>query len=182
MKKTIKKLTYSAMFLAIALILPFLTGQIQQIGNALLPMHLPVLLCGFICGWPWGLLIGFIAPLLRFALFQMPPIFPIGTAMAFELAMYGFAAGLLYKKLPKKALYIYINLIVTMIAGRIVWGAVQFFIAGIRNTNFGLQAFWAGAVLNAIPGIICQIILIPVIVIAFSKSGLFSNEDTVKTM
>lgn len=97
-----KKITFAGMFLALALLLPFLTGQIPQIGNALSPMHIPVLLCGFVCGGPLGLVVGFIAPLLRYMLFGMPPIFPTGIAMAFELAIYGLAAGLLYKRLPKK--------------------------------------------------------------------------------
>ena len=69
----LRRLVYSALFLALALLLPFLTGQIPQIGSALNPMHIPVLLCGFVCGWPWGLAVGLIAPLLRHLLFGMPP-------------------------------------------------------------------------------------------------------------
>ena len=77
----LRNLIFSAMCLAIGLILPFFTGQIQQIGSMLLPMHLPVLICGMICGWGWGGLIGFILPLLRFAIFGMPPIFPQGVSL-----------------------------------------------------------------------------------------------------
>ena len=96
------KMVLAAMFLALAMVLPFLTGQIPQIGSALCPMHIPVLLCGFFCG-PWyALAVGFIAPLLRFLIFGMPPIMPTGIAMCFELATYGFMVGFLYKKLPKK--------------------------------------------------------------------------------
>ena len=76
MKRDIRKLTYSAVFLALALVLPFLTGQIPQIGSMLSPMHLPVMLCGFVCGGPWGLVVGFVAPLLRSLLFGMPPAVP----------------------------------------------------------------------------------------------------------
>lgn len=61
----VRKLTYSALFLALAMVLPFLTGQIPEIGSMLCPMHIPALLCGFMCGWPWGLAVGFISPLLR---------------------------------------------------------------------------------------------------------------------
>lgn len=82
--KTIK-LTLSAMFLALGFVLPFFTGQIPQIGNMLLPMHLPVLLCGLICGWQYGLVIGLCLPLVRSMIFGMPPIFPTGIAMTFEL-------------------------------------------------------------------------------------------------
>ncbi|MFQ6976237.1 MAG: ECF transporter S component [Oscillibacter sp.] len=69
----VRKLTYSALFLALAMVLPFLTGQIPEIGSMLCPMHLPALLCGFMCGWPWGLAVGFISPLLR-SMSGMPPI------------------------------------------------------------------------------------------------------------
>ena len=98
----IKKLTYSALFLAIALVLPFITGQIPEIGAMLCPMHIPALLCGFMCGWPWGLAVGFIAPLLRSVIFGMPAMFPSAVGMAFELAVYGMMSGLLYRLLPKK--------------------------------------------------------------------------------
>ena len=96
MNPSVQNLTLAALFLAAGLVLPFLTGQIPQIGSMLLPMHLPVLLCGLVCGWQYGALIGFVLPLLRFALFGMPPIFPTGIAMCFELAAYGFLAGWLW--------------------------------------------------------------------------------------
>lgn len=103
MKKNVKNLCLSAVCLALCMILPFLTGQIPQIGNALSPMHIPVLMCGLLCGWPYGLLIGFIAPLLRFALFGMPPLMPAGLAMMFELATYGALAGLLLEAPAKQS-------------------------------------------------------------------------------
>ena len=86
MKNTmLKNLTLSAMFLALGLLLPLLTGQIQQIGNMLLPMHIPVFLCALICGWKYGLAVGAILPLLRCVTFGMPPLFPTAIAMALEL-------------------------------------------------------------------------------------------------
>ena len=87
-KKHIQNLTLSSMFLALGIVLPFLTGQIPKVGNMLLPMHIPVLLCGLICSWQWGALVGFITPLLRFSLFGAPPM-PMGISMAFELCAYG---------------------------------------------------------------------------------------------
>lgn len=159
----------AAMFLAMALVLPFLTGQIQQIGNALCPMHIPVLLCGFFCG-PWyALAVGFAAPLLRFALFGMPPIMPIGAAMAFELAAYGCIAGLLYRLLPKTKINIYASLIAAMIAGRVIWGIIRVVLLGLFKAEFGWAAFISGAFLSAIPGIILQIVLIPILVMALEK-------------
>ncbi len=88
MKKTVKNLTLAAMFMAIGMVLPFLTGQIPQIGNMLLPMHIPVLLCGLICGPQYGAAVGFVLPLLRSAVFGMPVIFPAATAMTSELVSY----------------------------------------------------------------------------------------------
>lgn len=168
-KKKIYKMVPAAMFLALSMVLPFLTGQIQQIGNALCPMHIPVLLCGFFCG-PWyALAVGFIAPLLRFALFGMPSIMPTGIAMCFELATYGFMAGFLYKRLPKKKVFIYVALIGAMLCGRVVWGAARVVLFGLGQSEFGWAAFISGAFLNAIPGIIVQIVLIPVIVMALKK-------------
>jgi thiamine transporter ThiT len=98
----IRKLTYAALFLALAMVLPFLTGQIPQIGKSLCPMHIPALLCGFLCGWPWGLAVGLIAPLLRSVTFGMPAMFPDAVVIAFELAAYGAVAGILYRLLPKR--------------------------------------------------------------------------------
>ena len=171
MKITSRKLVFSALCLALALVLPFLTGQIPQIGSMLSPMHIPVLLCGFVCGWPYGLLVGAIAPIMRHLMFGMPPILT-ALAMTFELAAYGAISGYLYAKLPKKTLNIYISLIAAMILGRIIWGIASVIILGISGSGFTWAAFIGGAVLNAVPGIICHIILIPIIVMALKKAKL----------
>ncbi|MBQ4506837.1 MAG: ECF transporter S component [Firmicutes bacterium] len=176
MNERTKKMTFSAIFLALAMVLPFLTGQIPQIGSMLSPMHIPVLLCGFVCGWPWGLAVGFIAPLLRSVIFGMPPMFPGAVAMAFELATYGAVSGILYKLLPKKKMNIYVSLIVAMIAGRIVWGIARYVLAGIAGTSFPMSAFLAGAIFNAVPGIILHILLIPYLVMVMEKAKLTLNK------
>lgn len=175
-KKHLLSVALSGMFLALAYVLPFFTGQIPEIGSMLCPMHIPVLLCGFVCGAPYGLLVGLVAPLLRSLTLGMPPLFPTATAMAFELAVYGLMAGLLYKALPKKKINIYTSLIGAMVVGRIVWGVVMCCIMGFDVTKFGLAAFWTGAIVNAIPGIIVQIILIPVIVMVLEKAKLMPNK------
>ena len=172
----IRKLTYAALFLALALVLPFLTGQIPQIGSALSPMHIPVLLCGFLVGWPWGLAVGFIAPLLRSVIFGMPVMVPGAVAMAFELAVYGLVSGILYRLLPKKKWSIYVTLIVAMLAGRAVWGIARLIIAGLSGNSFTWALFLAGAFTNAVPGIILHIILIPVIVMVLERTGLSLNK------
>jgi len=175
-KSATKKIVYAGILIALGLLLPFLTGQIPSIGSRLLPMHIPVLLAGFICGWPYGLLIGFIVPLFRSVLFGMPPMFPTAVAMAFELAAYGAVTGILYKILPKKNISVYVSLIVSMICGRIVWGAVSLVLYGIKGSAFTWEIFMAGAFVNAVPGIIIQIVIIPVIVIALKKGRFIEND------
>ena len=172
----LRKLTYSALYMAIALILPVVTGQIPEIGAMLCPMHIPALLCGFMCGWPWGVAVGFISPLLRSVMFGMPAMFPAAIAMAFELAVYGGMAGLLYSRLPRKKWMIYAALLISMIAGRVVWGAVQALLAGLSGNSFTWTLFLMGAVINAIPGIIMQLVLIPVLVVTMDKAGLMVND------
>ncbi|MGN0373488.1 MAG: ECF transporter S component [Enterocloster sp.] len=175
MENTMKKtatfdLVLAALFLALGIIMPFLTGQIPGIGSKLLPMHIPVLLCGYVCGWKYGLLVGFVVPLLRSMMFGMPPMLPTAVAMAFELAVYGACTGILYAYLPKNNASVYFSLIGAMIAGRIVWGLVSMPIYGIAGKAFSFQIFLTAGFLNAIPGIILQIVLIPAIIIALKRA------------
>ena len=167
----IRRMVSAAVCLALCMVLPFLTGQIPQVGSALCPMHIPVLLAGFLCGPWWAMAVGAVAPLLRFALFGMPPIFPTGVAMCFELAAYGLVSGLLYARLPKKTANIYVSLLTAMLAGRVVWGIVRVVLSGVAGEPFTWAAFMAGAFVNAVPGIVVHILLIPVIVMALRKAG-----------
>ncbi len=171
-----KKMILAALFLALCYLLPFLTGQIPEIGSMLLPMHLPVLLCGFVCGWPYGLSVGLVAPLLRSLTLGMPPIFPTAVAMAFELAAYGVITGICYKKLPKKPLFLYADLLIAMIGGRVVWGIAMMICLGVNGGAFTWAAFLSGALLSAIPGIILQLVLVPVVVIVLQKAKLIPQK------
>lgn len=171
----VRKMTFAALYLALALVLPFLTGQIPEIGAMLCPMHIPALLCGFVCGWTWGLGVGFIAPLLRSVLFGMPALFPAAVAMAFELAAYGAVAGILHQKMPKFPLRLYATLVISMVCGRVVWGCVQFLLARFLNVDFTLQLFIAGAVTTSLPGIILQLVIIPPLVAVMDRVGLTLN-------
>lgn len=166
----IQSLALSAVCLALCLVLPFLTGQLPEIGNMLCPMHIPVLLCGFICSPVWAAAVGFLAPLVRFALFGMPPIYPVGIAMCFELAAYGAVSGLLWRRLPRKTSSIYISLIAAMVCGRAVWGGVMALVSGAGGAAFTWGAFISGAFTSAIPGIVLHIALIPVIVMALQRA------------
>lgn len=169
----IKNMLLSAMFMGIGLVLPFLTGQIQQIGSMMLPMHIPVLLCGLICGWQYGLAVGFILPIMRSFMFGMPMLYPMAIAMSFELAAYGFVVGYLYSHAKWQCTKsLYRCMITAMLAGRAVWGIVEVILLGVGTNGFTFQAFIAGALLNAIPGIIIQLVLIPAIMVALNKAKL----------
>ena len=165
-----KKLVTSSLLLAVALLLPFVTGQIPEIGNMLLPMHLPVLLAGFVVGGPSAMAIGAIAPLLRSVLWGMPVLFPKAISMAFELAAYGLVSGIVYSKSKKDGKSVFIALITAMTAGRIVWGIVSMILFGVMGKVFTMALFMTEAVVNAVPGIAIQLVVIPVIVSALKKS------------
>ena len=176
MNDKLRKLTTAGLCLALCLVMPFLTGQIPEIGKRLSPMHIPVFLCGFLCGAPWGALVGLIAPVLRSVLFHMPTLYPDAVCMMFELAVYGLVSGFLYRKLPRHKLWsLYVALIGAMIAGRLVWGAVKWLLLGLGGTTFTLKMFLAGAIVNAVPGIILHLALVPALVYALEKAG-FSAE------
>lgn len=171
--RPMKNLVLSAMFLAVGLVLPFFIGQIPAIGKMLLPMHIPVLLCGLICGWQWGLGVGFILPLLRSLLFSMPAMYPTAAAMAFELAAYGAVIGFLYARSKWQCVKaLYKCLIPAMLAGRLVWGGVMFLMLGLGGSTFTFEAFLAGAILNAVPGIVLQLVLIPAVMVLLDRTKL----------
>lgn len=168
----------SAMFLAMGAVLPFLTGQLQSIGSMLLPMHIPVLLCGFICGWQYGAVVGFVLPLYRSMQFSMPVMFPSATAMAFELAAYGFLSGFLFNRMKRKNVKtLYLSMLISMLGGRVVWGTVMAIITGFTTDSFTFSAFVSGAFINAVPGIILQLVLIPAIMVALDKTRLVPFTD-----
>lgn len=173
MKTSVKTLVLSAMFLALGLVLPFLTGQIPEIGSMLLPMHIPVFLCGLICGWKYGAAVGVIVPLLRSMIFSRPVMFPNAVSMALELMTYGLVAGLLYGLSRHQCIIaLYRSMIIAMLSGRAVWGAAQVIFLTASKKTFTWGAFAAGAFLEAIPGIIVQLVLIPTIMLALHKTGL----------
>lgn len=176
-KNKLFKMILAALFLALAYVMPFLTGQVPEIGAMLCPLHIPVILCGFFCGGPWGLIVGFIAPLFRSLTLGMPPLFPKALCMAFELAAYGAVSGLMHRALPKKKPYIYCSLLTAMLVGRLVWGAAMFICMGISGGAFTFSAFILGAFTNAIPGIILQIVLIPVLVMLLDKPQIMKERD-----
>ena len=72
----IKKISLSALFLAIGIIFPYFTMNMKVFGRTILPMHYPVILCGLICGDFYGMTIGLLLPILRYLIVGMPSIYP----------------------------------------------------------------------------------------------------------
>lgn len=172
-REALRRLVLSAMLIAIGIVLPFLTGQIPEIGSMLLPMHLPVLLCGLVCGWQYGAAVGFILPLMRSVMFGMPPVYPTALAMAVELCVYGLTIGVIYGLFKKQNVFtVYAAMIPSMLLGRGAWGVTQILLLGLQDTSFTRQAFLAGAFINAIPGIILQLVLIPAVMSILHLTGI----------
>jgi len=176
----ILKIILFAMFLALGWLLPFLTGQIPQIGNMLLPMHIPVILGGFIFGPVFGLILGIVTPLTRTLFFGMPVLYPTSISMSIELATYGFFSGLFFMFFFKKTktsfiLSVYISLIFAMILGRTTWGLSRFFMGLASNSAFTFSAFMAGAFIYAYPGIILQLILIPSVMFILYRARILDK-------
>lgn len=168
------RLTTTALCVALGLLLPtvfhvFGTGA----GTALLPMHIPVLLCGLLCGWQYGALCGILVPLLSSILTGMPPIFPVGVSMMIELCAYGVLTGILYQTLKQN---IYLSLVGAMLGGRLIYGLANTILMGVAGKPYGFAAFLSGAFLTAWPGIILQLAIVPLLVIALQKSGLWSRK------
>ena len=171
-----KKVVLTALFIALGLTLPMITANVPMIGNMLLPMPFPIIICGLICGVGYGALAGVITPLLRSFIFGMPPLFPIATAMAFELAAYGAVAGLVYVVIQKSKGSVYPALVISMLSGRAVWGVVTFILFRMMGKTLTLQMFLAGAFTNAVPGIVGQLIIIPVLMYYLAKHRAASVE------
>lgn len=174
----VKDLALAAMFLALGLVLPLLTGSNRELGNMLLLMHIPILLCGLICGWQYGGVVGFVCPLLRFAIFGAPPM-PMGIGMAFELAAYGLIVGLVYGLSKWKCVFsLYRAMLIAMLGGRLVWGLARTVMVGAANVPFGWQMFVTSGFITALPGIILQLVLIPIIMVALDRARLVPFSKT----
>ena len=169
----IKKLILSAIFLAIGFVLPMFFGQIPAIGQVLLPMHIPVFLCGIICDWKYGAIIGFILPLIRSLIFSVPVLYPTAIAVAFEMAVYGLISGLVYKFFTKKTLLsIYVALIFAMVIGRIIRFIAESTLLGFQGKTLVLKAFFANVIISGIPGIMLHLVLIPLVITTLKKAKI----------
>ena len=172
-KQTTINMILSALFIALGVTFPIAFHSLGLAGPIFLPMHIPVLLCGLICGWKYGALVGFTVPLLSSMFTGMPVLFPIGITMCFELCTYGAVAGLLANKKN-----IFVSLICSMITGRVVSGIANVILLSLSGKGFVLNSFLAGAFITALPGIIVQLILIPVIMMALKKAKILNKVMT----
>ncbi|NLL46170.1 MAG: ECF transporter S component [Clostridiales bacterium] len=172
MTKT-KSLTISAMFVALCVVLPIALHSVANAGQILLPMHLPVLLCGMACGWPYGLACGILGPLLSSLFTGMPPM-AILPSMICELAAYGFVTGLLSRKINTglKILDIYIPLLCAMIAGRLFFGLLNALI--FRAGSYTFSIWLTASFVTSLPGIIIQLVFVPVIIYILRKAKLIT--------
>lgn len=166
-----RRLVLTALCIAMGIALPMALHGIPNAGMILLPMHIPVLLCGLACGWPYGLVCGILTPLISSAVTGMPPA-PVLPGMVCELAAYGLAAGLLYQWLRgmKEIARIGLSLVGAMLAGRVVMGAVQSLI--FQAGAYSLQAWIAAAFVTAFPGIVIQLVLLPLVVLGLKRAKL----------
>ena len=171
MKRTnTRALCECAIMLALAVILSFIPFGRLPFGGTITPASmLPICLVSITYGWKWGLGVGFVAPIFRSLTLGMPPLYPTALCMAFELATYGLICGIMHKLLPKNKGFIYVSLLTSMVAGRIIWGIAMTTCMGITGGAFTFSAFIAGAITNAIPGIIVQIVLVPILVMLAEK-------------
>lgn len=178
MKSTsLKKLIFSAIFLAIGFILPMFIGQIPTIGKMLLPMHIPIFLCAMICDYKCGAIIGFILPILRSLLFSVPVMYPTAIAVAFEMSVYGLITGLIFGLCKKKNIIsIYTSMLPAMLLGRIVRCFAEIILLNIKGNPFIWKTFATTTILNSTPGIILQLILIPAVILALKKAKVIRFE------
>lgn len=169
----LRRLTLTAVCLALGVIFPQLFHAIPRSGMILLPMHLPVLLCGLLAGPAWGLICGALTPLLSNLVSGMPPAGPILYSMIFELAVYGLLAGLAFQFIRTKSLVLdlYLSLILAMLGGRIVYGLANGLIFS-AGTGYGLEAWFTASFVTGLPGIAMQLVLIPLLYGALAKAKL----------
>ena len=167
----VKKSIITAVWIARGYVIPLMFHGIQNAGSIFCPMHIPVFICGLICGWQYGLLCGIAGPALSSALSGMPPV-AILPSMMVELAAYGTAAGLMMKLVRTKSTYadLYIRLIVAIVCGRVLAGLAKALI--FARGSYSMSAWIAGSVVTSWPGTVIQLVFIPTIVFALMKSHL----------
>lgn len=177
MKKSgIIDLAVAALCVSLGILIPSVFHLFGQVGSVFCPMHIPVIVCGMVCGWKYGGLCGLIVPPLSFLIIGMPPIYPVGVSMMLELCAYGVIAGLLYKKCN-----VFSSLVGAMLGGRVVYGVVNLILTGIAGTSYSLQTFLTAAFVTALPGIVIQLIFIPALIVLLEQVGFLKKKAKPET-
>ena len=174
----IKRLTLTALCVALCVVVPMAFHTIPNAGVVMLPMHIPVLLCGLVCGWQYGLLCGILGPLVSSVVTGMPPA-AILPGMMVECGMYGCVGGLMMAYVRTGILYLdlYISLPVAMLMGRIISGIVK---ALILTPGMSLTVWATTSFVTALPGISIQLILLPTLIVALIRAGLIPSRYAVR--
>lgn len=169
-KNSIKHMTLTAVCIALCVVLPIAFHSIPNAGSVFLPMHIPVLICGMICGWPFGFLCGLAGPLLSSTLTGMPPMAML-PAMMLECGFYGLVSGLVLKLVHTKNTYrdLYIALVTAMLAGRVFSGIAK---ALVLAPGLSLSAWVTASFITALPGILIQLVFLPTVVLALMKARI----------
>lgn len=161
------KIVLTAFFIALGIVIPFITAHGFSLpGTLLLPMHIPVLVGGFILGPLYGLILGALTPLVSMLITGMPHslMLPI---MSVELALYGCMSGLFYRQFKFN---IYVSLVLAMLVGRIGYGLAWYVPTSFLNmAQFAKVASVSTAFVNGLVGIIIQLVLIPPLVHLLKK-------------
>ncbi|MBQ6787584.1 MAG: ECF transporter S component [Lachnospiraceae bacterium] len=165
----------TAICMAFCVVLPLALHLIPDGGTLFSPMHLPVLLCGLVCGWQYGLLCGLLGPLLSSLITGMPGMGYLPT-MIIELALYGFISGLLIKLLhtSRKMTNVYLSLVTAMLIGRIITGFVRAFL--FAPGSLSIQIWATSYFVSCLPGIIIQLILLPILYHALERANLLPEQ------
>lgn len=169
--KYIWEMVIAALCVALGIVLPLALHGIPNAGKVLLPMHLTVLLCGLLCGPAYGLSCGLLTPLLSSLVTSMPAASMLPSMMC-ELAVYGFVAGMLVCLVRTRfqALNVYTALIGAMLVGRIVYGVMNALV--FQAGEYSFQLWLTASFVAALPGIILQLVLLPLVVLALRKAKL----------
>ena len=171
MTKT-KQIALTAVFITLGVVIPQIFHLFALSGKVFLPMHIPVLLCGFACGGLCGAICGTLTVLLSSLMTGMPPLYPYGVSMGLELMTYGLIAGLLYNRMG-----LYPSLIAGMLSGRVVMGCVNAILAGVAGKSYAIAGFVSGAFIVSFPGIVIQLIAIPIIIKTLEKANLLDDNS-----
>ena len=168
-------LVMTGLCIAIGIVLPLALHSIPDAGSVLLPMHIPVLLCGLICGPLYGLACGLLAPFLSSVITQMPPMAYL-PSMLCELAVYGLIAGLFIRLIRTKwtVMNIYVSLVAAMLCGRVIYGVINALI--FRAGSYSMQLWLTASFVTALPGIVIQLVVLPALVLLLQKAGLIQYE------